>query len=233
MAVTLLGAATRTQRQRNFAAAEASNGATSISGTAIPRIALVRRGGMRSTRSAGTSSAISPTGASPKRIQSQDTEAAHFDKPGDRRRRAYHQDITTPRQLALVVGDQTRSGVNQPQAQIGFSGTRGAAQQHRPPVDLDSGRMDQEARVHGSPGRRIRNRAPPTRPVRVAPVLGPDPAAMRLDDLLRDRQAEPGMRAEFLAGWSLGVEAVEDRSQLVLGDARALILDPDENSTAV
>src|SRR5205085_6872840 len=40
-------------------------------------------------------------------------------------------------------------------------------------------------------------------PLGVGPVLRPDPAAMRLDDLFRDRQPEPGMRAEFLAGGPL------------------------------
>jgi hypothetical protein len=32
---------------------------------------------------------------------------------------------------------------------------------------------------------------------RVGSVLGPDAAAMRIDDLPRDRQAQPGMGAEF------------------------------------
>src|SRR5260370_24764468 len=41
------------------------------------------------------------------------------------------------------------------------------------------------------------------------------------------------MRPEFLAGWALAVEAVEDRGQLVLGDAGALIFDSDENRPSV
>src|SRR5205807_10081908 len=70
-------------------------------------------------------------------------------------------------------------------------------------------------------------------PVGVGPVLRPDTAAMRLDDLFRDRQPEPGMRAEFLASGPLAVETVEDRGQLVLGDAGALVFNRDENGPPV
>ena len=52
-------------------------------------------------------------------------------------------------------------------------------------------------------------------------------AAMRLDDLLGDAEAETGMGAEFLAGRALGIEAVEDRFELVRRNAGALILDTD------
>ncbi len=64
-------------------------------------------------------------------------------------------------------------------------------------------------------------------------VLGPDHAAMGFDDLLGDRQTEPGMRAKFLAGGTLGVEAVENRGELVVRNARALILDGDQDRPPV
>src|SRR5262249_21909413 len=41
------------------------------------------------------------------------------------------------------------------------------------------------------------------------------------------------MGAEFLLGRPLRIEAVEDRGQLVLRDARALVLDRDQNGAAV
>src|SRR5712691_2019656 len=74
---------------------------------------------------------------------------------------------------------------------------------------------------------------PAHRAVSIGPVLRPDAAAMRLDDLFRDREAEPRMRAEFLAGRPLAVEGVEDRGQLVLRDAGALVLHSDQNGPAV
>src|SRR6266567_6818067 len=74
---------------------------------------------------------------------------------------------------------------------------------------------------------------PAHRAMRVGAVLRPDAAAMRLDDLLRDREAEPRMRAEFLPGRPLAVEAVEDRGQLVLRDAGALVFHDDQNRPAV
>ena len=49
-----------------------------------------------------------------------------------------------------------------------------------------------------------------------------DRAAMRTDDLPRDRQAQAGVRPEFFAARALAVKAVEDRLQLVVGDAGPL-----------
>src|SRR5271169_2972036 len=56
---------------------------------------------------------------------------------------------------------------------------------------------------------------------------------MRLDDLLRDREPEPGMCPELLAEWPLRVEAVENRRQLFFGNTRSLIFDGDDNRPAV
>ena len=66
----------------------------------------------------------------------------------------------------------------------------------------------------------------------VAAVLGADAAAMCFDDLLGDGEAEPGMGPEFLAGRTLAVEALEDRFELALGDARPGILDGDHHRIA-
>src|SRR6266702_5456507 len=66
-----------------------------------------------------------------------------------------------------------------------------------------------------------------------ATVLGADDAAMRLDDLPGNRQAEPGMGAEFLTRRALAVEAVEDCHQLGIGDARSFIVDGDDDGAVV
>ena len=60
-----------------------------------------------------------------------------------------------------------------------------------------------------------------------------DGAAMRVDDLLGDGEAEPGMGAELFAGRTLAVEALEDRLELVLGDAGAFILDHHHHGIAL
>src|SRR5215472_7025845 len=67
----------------------------------------------------------------------------------------------------------------------------------------------------------------------VAAVLRADGALVRLDDLLRYREAKAAVGTEFLAGGALGVEAVEDRLQLALGDARTLVLDRDADEIAL
>ena len=56
-------------------------------------------------------------------------------------------------------------------------------------------------------------------------VLGRQRAAMRLDDLPADRQAEAGILAERLAGRPVGVEALEDAVDVVGADARAIVVD--------
>src|SRR5665213_2182721 len=67
----------------------------------------------------------------------------------------------------------------------------------------------------------------------VAPVLGNDAAAMAIDDLLGDRKAETRMRAEFFARWPLGIEALEDRLQLAFGNSRPVIVNRDNDESAV
>src|SRR5690349_10004166 len=57
-------------------------------------------------------------------------------------------------------------------------------------------------------------------------VLGPDAAAMRLDDLLGDRQTQSGVLAEALMR-TIGVEALEDALQRILANAGAVVVDHD------
>src|SRR3954452_4590384 len=61
---------------------------------------------------------------------------------------------------------------------------------------------------------------------RARPVLGPDPPAMGVDDLLGDREPETGILAEALMR-PVGVEALEDTLQGVLANARTVIVDRD------
>src|SRR5258708_32198308 len=63
--------------------------------------------------------------------------------------------------------------------------------------------------------------------VRSAAIGGRDRAAVGLHDLPADRQAQPRMLAEML-GRALRVEALEDRFEVVLGDAVALVVDGDD-----
>src|SRR3546814_19787908 len=53
-------------------------------------------------------------------------------------------------------------------------------------------------------------------------ILGEDPAAMRLDDLLRDRQPQARMGAELLARRTFGVRSEERRA----GKERVSSVDP-------
>src|SRR3979409_750070 len=61
---------------------------------------------------------------------------------------------------------------------------------------------------------------------RTGAVLGPDAAAMGLDDLLRNRQAQSGVLAKTLMR-AVGVKAFEDFLQRVLTDAGTVIVDND------
>src|SRR5258708_19310809 len=87
-----------------------------------------------------------------------------------------------------------------------------------------------EASLHGKPHDKPRA---DHAAVGTAAILGANGAAMRLDDLLGHGETEPGMGAHLLAPRPLAVEALEDRFELVLGDARARILDRDHHGIAV
>src|SRR5690606_16383268 len=60
-------------------------------------------------------------------------------------------------------------------------------------------------------------------------VLRRQPAAMRLDDLAADGQAEAGILAESLAGRPVGVEALEYAVDRVDADAGAVVVDRDDD----
>src|SRR5260370_39230028 len=91
-------------------------------------------------------------------------------------------------------------------------------------VMMQSGSSCRQADDEAGAGRRA---------LRRAPVLGPDDAAMRLDDLLRYRPADAGMGAEFLARRPLAIEAIEDGGDVALGDAGPSILDGDDHRALI
>src|SRR5260370_23935950 len=64
-----------------------------------------------------------------------------------------------------------------------------------------------------------------------AAIGGRDRAAVGLHDLPADRPAQPRMLAQML-GRALRVEALEDRFEVVLGDAVALVVDGDDEGAA-
>src|SRR5215471_15418345 len=64
-------------------------------------------------------------------------------------------------------------------------------------------------------------------------ILREEPPAMSLDDLPRDAEAEARMGSELLAHRTLGIEAVEDRLQLVRRNAGALICDAQADASAL
>src|SRR5581483_3338558 len=63
------------------------------------------------------------------------------------------------------------------------------------------------------------------------PVGGADRAAIGLHDLPADREAEPRVLAEMLGG-TLGVEALEDRFEVLLRNAAAFVVDCDDERAA-
>ena len=83
------GSANARNARRSFAAAEASNGASAISGNGEPEHRLrAACSGSRSISADGTRSATSASGASASALDPHDADAAHLDQAGDRRRRA-------------------------------------------------------------------------------------------------------------------------------------------------
>src|SRR3977135_1011273 len=59
-------------------------------------------------------------------------------------------------------------------------------------------------------------------------VLRPDAPAMRLDDLFRDRQPQPGILPKPLMR-PVGVKTLEDSFQRILADPRPIVVDDDFN----
>ena len=85
-------------------------------------------------------------------------------------------------------------------------------------------RLAHAARLSPGAGRTTVKRAPSTA-VAATPVLGADRAAMRLDDLPRDGEAEPGILAELVALRAVGVEALEDALDVLGADAGTVVVD--------
>src|SRR3712207_2081615 len=88
----------------------------------------------------------------------------------------------------------------------------------RLPSAMDRARRQADDEAGAQPGRL------PVLVRRPGPVLGPDGAAMGLDDLARDRQAEARILAEALVR-PVGVEALEHPVEGMGLDARPVILD--------
>src|SRR5262249_2271931 len=66
--------------------------------------------------------------------------------------------------------------------------------------------------------------------IRGVSVGGGDRTSVGLHELPADRQPKPGMLAKML-GRPLRVEALEDRLQVLLGNARTFVLDRDDECT--
>ena len=166
---------------------------------------------------------------------------ARLDQAGDARRRGGDQLLALAAELGLVVGHQAPPASIRRSARSDLPAPEGprssTARQARPDVlplaQRHAGRRGRSI-AHLRPsaaGTRTVKRAPSTRPSGRAAVGGRDRAAVGLHDLPADRQAEPRMLAEML-GRPLGVEALEDRFEIVLGNARALVVDGDDERPA-
>ncbi len=163
--------------------------------------------GLRQPRAFGQRQEIDDQTRRPARRDGRSTMplAAHLDQSGDGLRRGGDQPAVVGRELDPVVGDQRRrcagSSVEQGKRQRRLAASRRAADQHAVLADEHgagvkvaasrhaAGRRDDEAGAEHL--RRIAGRR-----ARPGAVLGGDAAAMRLDDLPGDRQAEAGILAE-------------------------------------
>ena len=209
-AAALSAAAARTA-SRTLAAAEASNGASRISGRAIPS---KRRSAGAGSRSGGRS--VSSSTARPERRgwlpgEGEDAEPPHLDLSGQRRRRGRFEAPGGGPDIDLVVGDQDRAAIDQPEREIRLAAPRRAEQENPFPVDGDAARMDQR---HRSPRRQAHGEARAgDAAVPVIAVGRRDRAAMGLHDLPRNREPQPGMAAELLARGALAVETARRPSR--------------------
>ena len=121
-----------------------------------------------------------------------------------------------PRSRTPMTVDSDRRGVNS------FHGR--AAWRERPALSIEPSSLARGLRRSlQAIGSRTTKRAPRDAAALAAPVLGPDAAAVGLDDLLGDAQAQARVGAELLARRPFGVEAVEDVLSLPAGNARSLV----------
>ena len=144
-------------------------------------------------------------------------------------------------ELDAVVADENDRAApgrtrDQRTGEPALAGARRAADQQRGATNRHRGRVDRMRRnrqpASQAAGSQTVNRAPSTSSgssvvrSRLGAVLGDDLAAVRLDDLARDRQAEARVLAESLVR-PVGVEALEDALERVGGNARAVVVDDD------
>ena len=155
------------------------------------------------------------------------TEPADLDQPGDRRRRARRRggrraptrktwsSATSARETARAPG--TRRSASSASVVLPAPGRRRAIRTPRSPSTTARWRGGwSRATTQPSAGSVTTKRAPRMSPgLRAGDVLGGQRAAMRLDDLAADRQAEAGILAERLARRPVGVEALEDAVDVV------------------
>ena len=125
------------------------------------------------------------------RLALDDADAAHLDLAGDRRRRAGEGLALDPADEGVIVADQGRAAVDQPQREVGLAGARAAADQHGAAVDRDGADMDAFRRKGTArscaDSRKADDEAGARSPV--VAVLDLDPPAMALDDRPGDGQA--------------------------------------------
>ena len=137
-------AANARRRRRSFAGAEASNGASAISGSGTPKTVAKRRSGIRSMSPETIRSDDQNQRRRIARLHSDDAHPTDFDEPGDGRWSIGDNLVSFAPQQRLVVRNQPRTSVDQPQCQVGFARTGGAAQQDRLSVDGDRGGVLQQ-----------------------------------------------------------------------------------------
>ena len=127
--------------------------------------------------------------------------------------RAGKQPPGDPPQQGVIVADQRRAAVDQPQSEVGLAAAGAAADQHRAAADRDAagvdglGRKNRRCSWRGS--RKADDEAGAGAPV--VPILDFDATAVPLDDRPGDGEAEAGMVAEILASGLMLSEAVKDR----------------------
>ncbi len=111
-----------------------------------------------------------------------DADPPHFDAPGDLGGSAGDQDLAGSHHQSLVVADQRRAAINQPQREVGLAGARRAFDQDGATADGDCGGMQpvrgqdgqNELLQRGSAsGRRTTKRAPPSRSSRDSTMIVP------------------------------------------------------------
>ena len=67
-------------------------------------------------------------------------------RPGERRGRPAEQAVAVALDLELIVGDQQRAGIDQPQREVRLAAARGAQQHDADAAELDAGRVQPDVR---------------------------------------------------------------------------------------